>query len=198
VAACCRGDSGVQESKLSWLLNAALVVTSAVIWCAVWLANKYLMADTHVAPGIDLVFLPAGFRLLLVIVFGIWGALGICLADPLMFMLEFQQGNLREVVINALISGFAPLLTVRAFFFLAGIRGSLAGLRPIHIPLLALAVSVVTPLLFNLHFLANGREQPAEFLHNYTAMLTGDFIGCLLVAMLARAGLAAKRAVLPG
>lgn len=179
------------------LLNAALVMTSAVIWCVVWLANKYLMAGTHVAPGIDLVFLPAGFRLLLVIVFGIWGALGIAIADPLMFLVEFQQGSVIEVVINALISGFAPYITVRVFCRAAGIQGSLAQLRPIHLPLLALAVSVVTPLLFNLHYLLSGRSQPDLFLHNFTAMMTGDFLGCLLVSVVARLGLAAKRAAFP-
>lgn len=175
-------------------LNAALVLTSGVIWSTVWLANMYLMSSAHVAPGISLVFLPAGFRLLLVIVLGVWGALGICLADPLLFLLEFGRGSLREVVINALISGFAPYFTIRAFGRVAGIERSLLQLKPIHLPLLALAVSVVTPLLFNLHFLAEGREQPSQFLHNFTAMMTGDFLGCLLVSVMARLGIAAGRA----
>ncbi|WP_374331980.1 hypothetical protein [Aestuariivirga sp.] len=179
----------------SLLLRVALVVTSALLWSSVWLANKYLMAGTNVAPGIDLVFLPAGFRLLLVIVFGVWGALGVFLADPLMFMLEFQQGSFGEVLVNAAISGFAPYLTVRAFYRLVGIQGSLIQFKPIHLPLLALAVSVVTPLLLNLHFLLQGRERLGEFLHNFTAMMTGDFLGCLLVSVLARVALAAGRAL---
>lgn len=181
----------------SHLLDATLVLTSGVIWSAVWLANMYLMASTKVTPGIDLVFLPAGFRLLIVIVFGVWGALGIFLADPLMFMLEFGHGSVSEILVNALISGFAPYLTVRAFIRAAGIGRSLAQLRPIHLPILALAVSVVTPLLFNLHYLANGREPAGAFLHNYTAMVAGDFAGCLIVSMLARVGLAAGRAAFP-
>lgn len=179
------------------LLNAALVVTSALIWCVVWLANKYLMAATNVAPGIDLVFLPAGFRLLLVIVFGVWGAIGIALADPFMFLIEFHQGSPWELIINALISGFAPYLTVRVFSRLAGIEGSLVQLKPVHLPLLALAVSVVTPLLFNLHFLLSGRVPPSQFLHNFTAMMTGDFLGCLLVSVVARLALAVGRAAFP-
>ncbi len=179
------------------MLDAALVATSGGLWCIVWLANKYLMAATNVAPGIDLVFLPAGFRLLIVIVFGVWGALGIFLTDPLLFLVEFKQGSFGELFVNALISGFAPFFTVLGFFRLFGIRRSLMELRPVHLPLLALAVSVVTPLLFNLVFLASGREPPSAFLHNFTAMMTGDFLGCLLVAALARLGLAAARAAFP-
>lgn len=180
------------------LLHAALVVTSGLIWCAVWLANMYLLSATKVAPGIDLVFLPAGFRLLIVIVFGFWGALGIVLADPLMFMIEFGDGSVGSMLVNALISGFAPYVTVRAFSRLAGIGGSLMQLKPMHLPLLALAVSVVTPLLFNLHFMLSGLTAPEAFLHNFTAMMTGDFLGCLLVSVLARLGLAAGRAAWSG
>ena len=185
------------DTKQSFLLDAILVVTSAVLWSVVWIANKYLMAGTHVAPGIDLVFLPAGFRLLIVIVFGVWGALGIFLADPLMFMLEFEQGSIREIFINALISGFAPYFTVMAFCRLAGIGSSLAQLKPIHLPLLALAVSFVTPLLFILGHIAEGRTPPDAFFHNFTAMMTGDFLGCLIVSILARVALAVGRAAFP-
>jgi len=185
------------QRKQSYLLNAALVVTSGFIWCGVWLANMYLMSGTKFAPGIDLVFLPAGFRLLIVIVFGVWGALGIFLTDPLMYMIEFGRTGIHDMLINALISGFAPYFTVKAFSRMVGIEGSLIQLRPIHLPLLALAVSVVTPLLFNLHFLLTGRTPPAAFLPNFTAMAMGDFLGCLIVSVLARLGLAAGRAVFP-
>lgn len=192
-----RSPSSRPPGHDSRLLDAALVVTSGLIWCAVWIANMYLLSATRVAPGIDLVFLPAGFRLLIVIVFGFWGALGVFLADPLMFLIEFGNDGIRPMLVNALISGFAPYLTVRAFSRLAGIEGSLVQLKPVHLPLLALAVSVVTPLLFNIHFLLSGRTPPSEFLHNFTAMMTGDFLGCLLVSVLARLALAAGRAAFP-
>lgn len=181
----------------SAVLNGLLVVTSGVLWCSVWLANALLLSSTHVAPGIDLVFLPAGFRLLIVLVFGVWGSLGIFLADPLMFREAFGTGGGGEIMVNALISGFAPLLTVRAFCRIAGIESSLLQLRPIHLPLLALAVSVVTPLLFNLHYLLEGRETPGAFLVNFTAMATGDFLGCFLVIGFARIGIAGAQALFP-
>lgn len=171
-----------------------MVLTSGLIWSAVWVANKYLMAATHLAPGIDLVFLPAGFRLLLVIVFGVWGAIGICLADPLMFLIEFGHGSPVEMAVNALISGFVPWLAVKAFCRVAGIEGSLQQLKPIHLPLLALTVSIAAPLAFNLHFLFNGRAEAGQFLHNFTGMAVGDFLGCLIVSVLARIGLLAARA----
>lgn len=174
-------------------LRAMFVVTSGVLWCLVWLVNQRLMAGLNVAPGIDLIFLPAGFRLLIVLIFGFWGALGIFLADPLMFLQAFGKGSATEMITNAMISGFAPYLTVRAFCRVAGIQSSLLQLRPIHLPMLALAVSIVTPLLFNLHFVLSGREPASDFAHNIAAMSMGDFLGCFLVIGLVRLGLAAAR-----
>lgn len=174
-------------------LNAMLVLTSGVLWCLVWLLNDRLMDGLQVAPGIDLIFLPAGFRPLIVLIFGFWGALGIALADPLMFLQAFGSGSVTEIVINALISGFAPYLTVKAFCRVAGIQSSLLQLRPIHLPLLALSVSIVTPVLFNLHFILRGREPASEFAHNLAAMSVGDFVGCFLVIGLVRLGLAVAR-----
>jgi hypothetical protein len=40
----------LQDTRDTPLLNVALVVTSAMLWCAMWLTYKYPMADTHVAP----------------------------------------------------------------------------------------------------------------------------------------------------
>ncbi len=175
------------------LLKAMFVVTSGVLWCMVWLVNEKLTRELSVAPGIDLIFLPAGFRLLIILIFGFWGALGIVLADPFMFLQAFGTGSGLEILTNALISGFVPYLTVKAFCHVAGIRSSLLQLRHIHLPLLSLAVSTVTPLVFNLQYLARGRQPSGAFLHNLAAMSMGDFLGCFLVIGLVRLGLAAVR-----
>ena len=39
----------------------------------------------------------------------------LAIADPPLFLAEFGHGGARERLVNALISGFAPYLTVRAF-----------------------------------------------------------------------------------
>lgn len=69
---------------------------------------------------------------------------------------------------------------------LAGVAPDLSGLSPWHLPVLALAVSLFVPLLFNLHFLLNDRYPAADFGRNYTAMAAGDFLGCFLVLAGAR------------
>ena len=68
-------------------------------------------------------------------------------------------------------------------------------LKPIHLPVLALAVSLTTPLAFNIQFLLAGREPPELFFSNFSAMAFGDFVGCLLVIGFVRLLIVAYRTV---
>lgn len=176
-------------------LSVVLVLASAALWAASNAANAYLMSYTGFSEGIDLIYLPAGFRLVIVLLFGVWGALGILLSNPLFFLAEFGSGSATQVIINSLICGFAPYLTVKVFCRAAGIQESLMQLKPIHLPLLALAVSIVTPLLLNLFFIGTGLKEPDDFFVNMMAMVTGDFLGCLFLIVLVRLGIAAVRAL---
>ena len=125
--------------------------------------------------------------------FGPWGALGIFLVDPLLFFYEHGSGSLAEVIGTSFISAFAPYLAVLGFCWAAGISPRLSGLKPLHLPMLALLVSIITPLLFNLHVLFYDRHADDEFARNFVAMATGDFLGCFAVLGLARIMLAATR-----
>ena len=157
--------------------------------------NSVLLSSTAVTTGIELVYLPAGIRLLIILLFGFWGALGIFLTNPIMFIKNFGTGSITEMVINASIAAFVPYLVVRACSRYFGVSSSLLELKPIHLPVLALAVSLTTPLAFNILFLLAGREPPELFLTNFSAMAFGDFVGCLLVIGFVRLLIVAYRTV---
>ena len=178
-------------------LSILLVMTSAVLWIASSAANTYLMSFAGFAQGIDLIYLPAGFRLLIVLLFGVWGALGIVLANPFLYLAEFGDGSAIQVIVNSLICGFAPFFAVKAFCRAADIEASLLQLKPIHLPLLALAVSVVTPVLLNVNFVVAGLKPMNAFMVNVAAMAAGDFLGCLLLIVLVHLVIAAARTLMP-
>ena len=169
------------------------IFVSGVVWLGVSLLNSNLMSSTTVTTGIELVYLPAGFRLLLILLFGFCGALGIFVTSPILFVALFGSASITEMVINAGIAAFVPYLVVRACSKSFGISSSLLGLSPIHLPLLALAVSLATPLVFNFQFLLAGREPSELILKNFSAMTFGDFVGCLLVIGFVRLLIAAYR-----
>ena len=177
------------ETEPGWRsLNALLVLASAALWGASNAMNTYLMSFADFARGIDLIYLPAGFRLLIVLLFGFWGALGIFLSNPIAYLVEFGSGSASLVIANSLICAFC-----RA----AGIQASLLQLKPVHLPLLALAVSVATPVMLNLFFLASGMKEADQLMVNVSAMVTGDFLGCLFLIVLVRLAIAAVRVVVP-
>lgn len=179
------------SSKLTILGS---VITSGLIWLGIGLLNKTLLAATTVTTGIELVYLPAGFRLLIILIFGFWGALGIFLTNPILFAAHFGTASAPEIIVNAAISAFVPLMVVNACSRYFGIDASLMRLKPIHLPILALAVSIVTPLVFNLQFAVFGRDPFGRLLENFAAMSLGDFLGCFIVIASARLLIAAYRA----
>lgn len=172
----------------AWI-NLLLVIVSATLWAGFWFLSSWVFATFNYAAGISLIYFPAGVRLLIVLVFGVWGAIGIALSNPLLFLHEFGQQSLVELVVNSLIAGFVPLLAARACQKALGIGVSLENLRPAHLPVLALAVSVATPLALNLMFLAYGLKQWADLPRNLSAMVLGDFLGCMIALIIAKIAL---------
>ena len=78
-----------------------------------------------------------------------------------------------------------------------GIDVNLTQLSPKHLPILALIVSLVTPLLFNLHFLIYNIKPLSLILPNVSAMILGDFLGCLVVLIAARLAIGLAKQVKP-
>ena len=169
------------------------IFVSGIVWLGISLLNSNLLSSTAVTTGIDLVYLPAGFRLLMILLFGFWGALGIFLTNPILFVEYFGTASITEMVINSGIAAFVPYTVVRACSKSFGVNSSLMELKPIHLPVLALAVSLATPLAFNIQFLLAGRKPQELFLTNFSAMAFGDFVGCLLVVGIVRLLIVAYR-----
>lgn len=183
----------VTQTLEKMLLGIALVLASGLLWVGFGLATQNLLAWTNYARGIDLIYLPAGVRLLIVLVFGIWGATGIAVANPFMALFVFGAQSQPETLTNSFIAGFVPYITVIACCKVLGVDRDLASLKPIHLAVLALAVSIATPLVFNLQFIFDGLKAKQDFAANLSAMMLGDFLGCLLMLMLARVAIALFR-----
>ena len=182
-------DDTAEDSALTVLI----VVAIALLWLLSGKINQALSAYTAYADGIDLIYLPAGIRLVIVLIFRTWGAVGITVTNPILFMGEFDEVALPEILVNSLICGFVPLLAVTIACPILRIDKNLKNFRSIDIPLLALAVSVATPLAFNMQFIYFNMKSATELWQNLSAMILGDFIGCLLVLIVVRGVIFAYR-----
>jgi len=86
---------------------ALMVLISAFLFVEFFRLNDFLFASLEHAQGINWVFLPAGFRVLLVLVLGVPGALGIA-TGTLWLNMDKLDGSLPSLMAMGLASGFGP------------------------------------------------------------------------------------------
>lgn len=87
---------------------ALMVLISAFLFVCFFRLNDYLFDFLQHAQGINWVFLPAGFRVLLVLVLGLPGATGIALGTFWLNLDRPDDFNLLPNVAICLASGFGP------------------------------------------------------------------------------------------
>lgn len=170
-----------------------IVVTSTAIWLSGSLLYRWAAPSTEFAPGIDIIYPPAGLRTLLLIVGGIWSALGLSIANFVLSPGEFGFGDFASRALFSIYAGFAPYLATVGSFKLIGVSRGLADLKPQHLPLLCFGVALGSSLLHVIAFCVIGTVQWSQFLTATAAMALGDFTGCLVVILVALGAIKAFR-----
>ena len=90
---------------LQWLM---MLLVSATLFVVFFRLNDLLFSFLQHAQGINWIFLPAGFRVLLVLVLGLPGALGIVAGNLWLDQEHLQTGDLLPVLLVAVVSGLGP------------------------------------------------------------------------------------------
>ncbi len=62
----------------SWKTKGSIFAFSALAWFGSYRLNSHFLEFSEHTPGIDFVFIPSGVRLLVIMIGGIWAALGVC------------------------------------------------------------------------------------------------------------------------
>lgn len=177
-------SSSASLRRLAFVL--LVLVASGLIWLAFWQASQSVLGVTQLQNGITLVYVPAGVRLVILLISGIWGALGIALAFPFALLQVYPDASWKEALTYSAIAGFVPYGTVYTVCRATKVTRDLGSLRSIHLPLLAVAVSVAGALAYTGALTAFGRLNPGMLFQNFTAMMAGDFLGCFTVVLLVR------------
>ncbi len=165
-----------------------LAVAAGAAYVIAYRFSELLDPWTLYGQGISLLFLPAGIKHLAMLVGRGWGALG-CFVGLLLVASEvWPQLPAGQLLVYAAVSTLASWWGIRLGMALLGLRSDLSNLRFLHLPLLDLVTTAVHGAAVNGYFIAAGLKSE-NFLGNALAMITGDFMGCLLVFMLFWAGL---------
>ena len=137
------------------------------------------------------IFLPAGIRLVAVILFGWVGVVGLFIGN----MLTPDNFSFGHVLLLSAVSALSPKLALISGRRLLHLSPTLASLNPFHLVVLALMASSYNALmrvgLINLL----GKSQP---LFNLLPMFVGDLVGTFMIIYLAVFGFwLARRWVMP-
>ncbi|NML61783.1 hypothetical protein HHL21_11965 [Massilia sp. RP-1-19] len=159
-------------------LNLCMAAATVVLFCSALFVNELLFTKLEFVPGINWIYLPAGMRLLCILLFAEAGAVGLLLVSWGVCFLYFFPDDVLRSFVGGIVATAAPYLVYRAAGWLAGARTSLADLTPTRLLAYAVAFSIASPLLHHFWFALRGQD---NLLWGFLAMAAGDLAGTLIV-----------------
>lgn len=165
------------------IFNPIVILVSAFLYALSFGINTYFFDYFSHSLGVSWVFLPAGLRLLLTLLFATSGAIGIAISSILISVF-FYFDNLVLGISAGITSGVAPLLARYLAFKDMGISAQLDSLDGSKLFNCILIYSLLSPLLHQgLYTLINPDNL---FFDNLSVMIVGDLLGTIIVIYVAK------------
>ena len=175
------------NSSRESVVSVKTTIVCALVYALLFYANDWLTAFLEVAPGVNWIYLPAGLRLFLVLIFGLSGAIGIAIASTLITLGRDLSDDIIGIVGIGLISGFGPYLARLMVIRNLKINADLSNLNIQMIAISVLVFALLSTGLHQLWFVLIGI--PSGSFSNAVAMLIGDILGALLFISICKFGI---------
>ena len=164
--------------------NLVIAVVSFFLLIGSFKLNEYLDPYMLYAPGVSLVFVPAGIKLLCLLVGGFPAIIGVLAASAYISTGLWNNNTFSSTFALAIVSVltyYTAVIIITRFF---KIRDDLSNLNYWHIVLLSTLGSVLNGFLLNLAYYSQHVTAENEVLSKGAAMILGDFTGCFIIVML--------------
>lgn len=172
------------NANLFWNNRGITYVVLTLVFGTFYAVNNLLTAQLYLAPGAHLVHLPSGFKLLLVLVFGMVGALSVFTVSLVAGLGFYFVGELPLSIELAIANAIAPFLTVKFFLDQQLVQPDLSDLRLKVLALMGLLYAVLNSAMNQLLLFWNHAIQ--NMVDGLMIMFTGDVLGVILVLGLLR------------
>ena len=160
------------------------ICISAVTYALLFYINSWVTSELVFGLGVNWIYLPAGLRLFLTLIFGLSGALGIALASTLISYFGQLSPDLMVCIGTGLISGFAPYLARIFVFSNVRLDPDLSNLSLQKLLLCILIYAFMSAGLHQFWYATVGLENTGSINH-FAVMAIGDVLGSiLLIAMI--------------
>ena len=166
------------------LTDLAMVGVAFLMFVGSFQLNQHLDSYMLYAPGVSLIFIPAGFKLLAILVGRLPALVGLFIASIYASTGLWTDMQTATLYFFAAASVFSYAIAAYGVMNLLGIHPDLYNLRYWHIVVLSLAASVLNGIVHNVAYLMEGVSAIEAQWSNSAAMALGDFLGCFIVVSL--------------
>lgn len=175
----------MDKTSREWMFG---LIVSALAYSSLFYINDWLTTHLSYGLGVNWIYLPAGLRLFLTLIFGLSGAVGIAIASFVICFFGQFPFELTTYIGIGLISGFAPYLA--RLFVVSNISIS-SDLSNLSLQKLAICIVIYAALSSGLHqwwFAVRGIDE-AGTLNHFLVMVIGDVLGAVILIGLVKFGL---------
>ena len=165
------------------LAKLALCGASYFLFLYSFKINELFDSIAQYAPGINLVFIPAGIKLLCILVGGEAAAVGLLLSSVYISMGVWEHTTAMQMVYFAFTAVGSYYVAVLLVKKLMHVDDTLNNLRYLHIIILSAAASILNGTVHNVVYVWQEKVKFEDFFAHAAAMVVGDFLGCFIVIM---------------
>jgi len=162
------------------LEKTALTLISAVLFVGFFQLNDWLFSIFKYSEGISWVFLPAGFRVILVLVMGLPGALGLMLGSWFIDRELFTQSGATLAFLNGVVGGLTPWLVLKYLTHRQWLSSQLQSLNVLQLLNMTLIFAAASALTHQLVWLLLERPHLNIWVDIWP-MFVGNALGALLM-----------------
>jgi hypothetical protein len=169
--------TGTSKPQPIFFFSGALI--SALLYSALFFLNDWITEAVKYDLGVSWIYLPAGLRLFLILIFGLAGAIGIAVASFTISYFGVFPPDLVTCIGIGLISGFAPLLAKWIVVSNTYISNDLSNLSIQKIILCIVVYALMSTGFHQYWFLL--RDLESGSLNHFLVMFIGDVAGSILL-----------------
>lgn len=163
------------------------VLISAALYMAFFYFNQTVTAPLEDIKGVNWIFLPAGIRIFLTLIFGYSGAIGLAIASLLINYIGFYELDLISTFGIAAICGLAPLMGKHFVIHNLKVQADLNNISFTELLVTIVAYSLLSSGLHQLWFVTRGLDSGSW--NHFLAMFCGDIAGSILFVAVIKYGI---------
>ena len=163
------------------------IFISALLYVVFFYFNDYTTQQFEAAKGVNWIFIPAGLRIFLTLIFGFTAGLGLAIASLTINLLGYYPLDLISILVISAICGLAPLLGKYVVLKHLKVNPDLSNITGQQLLATIIIYALLSSTLHQLWFNFRGIESGSSSL--FLAMLVGDVIGSVLFVGLIKVGI---------